>query len=171
MENVMNIELRNIKTNNALSHETICFSANLYLDGKKLGEVVNRGCGGSHEYSFGYGKDHDKMDEWCKSNLPKWGSEFEEGKEYDTDLEMHLSELVNEFNVNKHMKSLLKRRIVIIDDTCNVGESIQWKKSANHSDEVLIKLILGNNKDLKNPIVLNEYSPIEADKLLHRENK
>jgi len=167
----MNIELRNIKTNNALSHETICFSANLYLDGKKLGEVVNRGCGGSHEYSFGYGKDHDKMDEWCKSNLPKWGSEFEEGKEYDTNLEMHLSELVNEFNETKHIKSVLRRKIVIIDDTCNRGQSIQWKKSTQHSDEVFIRLILGNNEDLQNPIVLNEYTPTEAIKLLFRENK
>ena len=75
----MKIELKNIKTNNALSQETICFSANLYLDGKKLGEVVNRGCGGSHEYSFGfavngYGKEYQLMDEWCKTNLPKWGN-------------------------------------------------------------------------------------------------
>lgn len=167
----MKIELKNIKTNMALSEETICFSANLYKDGKKVGQVVNRGHGGSHEYSFGYGKEYDLMNDWCKANLPKHINKYLDGKEFDTDLELYISELVNEFNITKHMKSLLKRRIVIIDDTCNFGESIQWKKSANHSDEVLIKLILGNNKDLKNPIVLNEYSPIEADKLLHRENK
>ena len=165
----MKIELKNIKTNNALSQETICFSANLYLDGKKLGEVVNRGCGGSHEYSFGYGKEHDLMEEWCKSNLPKWGSEYHEGKEFDTNLEMHLSELVNEFNVTKHIGSLLKRKVVIIDDGCRVGDSYQWKKSTQYSLDEWIKLILDGNKDLKNPIVLNNYEPMDAYNLMHHE--
>ena len=166
----MKIELKNIKTNMALSEETICFSANLYKDGKKVGQVVNRGHGGCHEYSFGYDVER-PMNEWCKANLPKWRSKFGDDIEWETDLEMYISELVNDFNINKYMKSLLKRRIVIIDDTCKSGESIQWKKSSNHLDKDLIKIILDQNKDLKNPIVLNEYSPLEADKLLHRENK
>lgn len=166
----MKIELKNIKTNMALSEETICFSANLYKDGKKVGQVVNRGHGGSHEYSFGYDVER-PMNDWCKANLPKWKSDFGSGEEWDTDLEIYISELVNDFNVNKHMKSLLRRRVVIIDDTCKSGESIEWKKHKGYSDKALISLILSHNKDLKNPIVLNEYSPMEAHKLLHRRAK
>ena len=86
-------------------------------------------------------------------------------------MEIYISELVNDFNVNKHMKSLLRRRVVIIDDTCKSGESIEWKKDKAYSDKALISLILSHNKDLKNPIVLNEYSPMEAHKLLHRRAK
>ena len=37
-----------------MSQETKCFSASIYLDGKKVGLVRNHGCGGSHLYSWYY---------------------------------------------------------------------------------------------------------------------
>ena len=42
-------ELKNLKIYESMSEETTCFSATLYLDGKKVGELANRGCGGAHE--------------------------------------------------------------------------------------------------------------------------
>jgi hypothetical protein len=49
----MNIELKNLKINTRLSEETNCFSATIYVDGKRVGEVVNRGQGGPNEYRLG----------------------------------------------------------------------------------------------------------------------
>ena len=160
----MKIELKNIKTNNALSEETICFSANVYRDGNKIGTIGNRGCGGDHEYGFDY--DEQKlMNEWCKSNLPKWGDD----KEYDMDLELHISMMVDEYNNQKFMTSLLRRKIAIVDDTCGYGQCYTWKMPKSSTLDAWIKQILDGNKDLKNPIVLNTLDSKTAFNVMHKE--
>lgn len=45
----MNIELKAVKIHKGLSQETTCYTANLYVDGKKAAECSNRGCGGPDE--------------------------------------------------------------------------------------------------------------------------
>ena len=51
----MKVEVKNVKIHDELSEETTCFSATLYIDGKQVATVTNRGQGGAHEYGF---KDH-----------------------------------------------------------------------------------------------------------------
>ncbi len=46
----MKLELKSLKVNRAMSEETTCFSATLYVNGKKVAEVSNRGTGGSNDY-------------------------------------------------------------------------------------------------------------------------
>lgn len=46
----MKIELKSVKVYEKLSEETTCFTANIYLDGKKIGEAENRGIGGNTMY-------------------------------------------------------------------------------------------------------------------------
>jgi hypothetical protein len=41
----MNIELKNVKHSEFASHETNCFEATIYIDGKKAGEASNNGYG------------------------------------------------------------------------------------------------------------------------------
>ncbi len=48
----MNVELKNVKINQAMSEETMCFSATVYVDGKKAGTAMNRGHGGSNDYHW-----------------------------------------------------------------------------------------------------------------------
>lgn len=48
----MKIELRNVKINLSFSQETLCFTANIYVDGKKVGWAQNEGNGGSCSYGF-----------------------------------------------------------------------------------------------------------------------
>jgi len=48
----MKVELKSVKVNQRMSEETLCFSATIYVDGKKVGEVLNRGCGGCNDYHF-----------------------------------------------------------------------------------------------------------------------
>ena len=47
----MKIELKNIKVSLSLSDETYAFTASLYVDGKKIGMLSNRGCGGDDEFT------------------------------------------------------------------------------------------------------------------------
>ena len=42
----MNIELKNVKHSEFASHETNCFEATIYIDGKKVGHAENSGQGG-----------------------------------------------------------------------------------------------------------------------------
>lgn len=66
----MKIELKNIKVSERLSDETTCFSATIYIDGKRAGEVVNRGCGGPNEYAFPDRELHKQFDAFCESLPP-----------------------------------------------------------------------------------------------------
>lgn len=45
-------ELKNVKINRTLSEETLCYSASLYVDGRKVADVSNRGHGGPTDILF-----------------------------------------------------------------------------------------------------------------------
>jgi len=45
------MEIKNLSLNTSLSEETHCFSASVYINGKRMFAVSNRGCGGANEYS------------------------------------------------------------------------------------------------------------------------
>jgi hypothetical protein len=47
---VVKVELKNVKVAKFASHETTCFEASIYIDGKKAGMVWNDGQGGSNNY-------------------------------------------------------------------------------------------------------------------------
>ena len=48
----MKLQLKKIKIYDELSEETICFTAELYADGKKVATVKNDGRGGSTDVYF-----------------------------------------------------------------------------------------------------------------------
>jgi hypothetical protein len=72
----MNITLKNIKYVAALSEETPCYTAAVYIDGKKAGTVSNRGHGGPDEVNID-DKDLDRqLQEFIKQQPPvpfEWG--------------------------------------------------------------------------------------------------
>lgn len=111
----MKIELKSIKVHLGLSEETYAYTATLYVDGKKAIEVSNQGHGGcDHQHSIN-GADVDAIDNWCKCNLPKWGSEFDdEGDIHDTTLEMWCSNQVALHLTRQDMKRHFKRHPVFI---------------------------------------------------------
>ena len=47
----MKIELKSIKFSEAMSEETNAFTANLYINGKKVGYCKNQGHGGCTDYN------------------------------------------------------------------------------------------------------------------------
>ena len=166
----MRIEIKNIKHVESMSEETFCFSANLYVDGKKIGAVSNRGHGGCHEYEFNNATVRE-LNQWCKENLPTWS--MDDDQEYETDLEMHISNLVADFLDTKHIKNLLKRSVVVMDDTCEEGECFLYKFSQYkhwQRDELIRRVVERNSNDerLVNPVVLNTLSLDEAKNIFYR---
>lgn len=65
----MKLSLKKVKVFESLSEETICFSADLYDDGKFISEVSNRGNGGSNNfsnYTTEIAKKYDTLDVECE---------------------------------------------------------------------------------------------------------
>ena len=59
----MKVEIRNVKHHPDLSEETECFSADLHIDGKRIGSVSNRGTGGGDD-CHGDHAAYDAADRW-----------------------------------------------------------------------------------------------------------
>ena len=158
----MNIEIKSVKYLDELSHETLCFFATLHIDGKKVGTVINRGCGGGHEYDVSHVV-HEEADEWCKKNLPKWS--FGEYCEHDTDLEMHISHLVQRFLQRKELKMLFKNHVIFKDDACSDNEYYKFRcdrklRLSVGNMETVYKMYKDRMDASKNPVCLNSL-PIE----------
>jgi hypothetical protein len=132
----MNIELKKLKIVKQLSQETICFYAELYIDGKRRGYCENDGHGGCTEI-HGYTKEDneiiEKCNEYCKTTLPKvsYGSD----KEYEQNLEDVINKLVdNEFNSSQRKRDMKKGLCVQKDN--GFYNIVTWKK---HTIESLLK--------------------------------
>lgn len=107
----MKIRLKSIQHSAFASQETHCYTANLWIDGKKVGTVSNDGHGGCDRF-HGDREKYDEADKWCKANLPKWSLSAESTDPHDTDLEMHCGDLVNTWLVTRDLKKALKTKIV-----------------------------------------------------------
>ncbi|MET6999385.1 hypothetical protein [Chitinophaga defluvii] len=70
----MEIELRKIYISRQFSEETVAFTANLWIDGRKVGYASNDGKGGCTNYEPDHPDDRDTLraaEEYCKT-LPPW---------------------------------------------------------------------------------------------------
>lgn len=116
------LELRNISYNRALSEETNCYSAKLYLKGVHIADVCNRGCGGPDDLRTTKGHDEKELepiDAFFKA-LPEIPSQFTmgDGKTLmlKPDLELWCGERVDEFILTKQYRSIVKRKVLMIED-------------------------------------------------------
>lgn len=98
----MNIyTLKQFKEIKALSEETLCFSANLYCNNKKVGYCSNRGIGGCNELVFDKGSDLLLFEDYIKTLSPV------DSCKMDSDL--FISLLAEKTSLEKYEKSLIKR--------------------------------------------------------------
>ena len=100
----MKIELKSIVFSERLSEETNCFTANLYVDDKKVGTCENRGIGGSTDYYFDDSNKRDEVEAYCKT-LPdiQWRT-----TSFKNSLEMQIDELFEEWLSKKANTKLIK---------------------------------------------------------------
>lgn len=108
----MKIEVKNVKHAAFASQETMCFTADLLVNGQKLGAVRNDGRGGANVFEV-YGREvralMDEADAYCKT-LP--GVQSEVG-ELHMDLEFYVTLLVSREVAKKELRNLMKTKIVI----------------------------------------------------------
>ena len=106
----MKIEIKNVKHNKQLSEETYCFSATLYVNGKRVGQCSNHGHGGQTFVSFNSKELRGEVNSYF-DNLPK---EKHEGLkfEFQPSLPCHIDELVGKFLVEKDNKKNTKTGIM-----------------------------------------------------------
>lgn len=103
----MKIELKNIKVYTKLSEETNCYTASLYVDGKRIGYVANRGCGGPDEFDGDDGA-YNRADKWLEENHP---GVYVFDRHLTMNLEMYCAELVSDYLMLRELRSGLKKEV------------------------------------------------------------
>lgn len=122
----MKIELKNVKHSEFASHETNCFEASIYIDGKKAGTVMNHGSGGPHFY---YPPTiEDTINAYAKT-LPKhkWkynGQELEIAQDADT----LVSDILVQYLYARDLKRALAKRILFVSKDGILKESKTFDK-------------------------------------------
>lgn len=115
---MIDIKLKNVRQNERLSEETNNYSATLYVDGKKVGEVGNHGQGGPDFFHPAPGHSYktlEEINERIARDYPQW--ELYDGKKADRDLEIVCGELLDEYLVEKRLKGLMRNKVVFIEGT------------------------------------------------------
>lgn len=100
------ITLKNIRHNMALSQETYCFSATVFVNGKVFAQADNAGHGASNNYYpvSGIWKDIPKLNEKIAQTYPltpKYNME--------QDLDIVIGDLISEFLLKREFKKTLKK--------------------------------------------------------------
>ena len=105
----MKVELKSVKVMESLSEETTCFSANIYIDGKKVGTAENRGQGGPTDYHINDPKVLAEFQAYGKS-LPDKEVSLGGGQSFimKMDAEAVIDELVHDYLVKKDEARITK---------------------------------------------------------------
>ena len=157
--NNMKIELKNFKHSAFASHETYCYEATVYIDGKKAFGANNDGCGACDSYY----------------RLPKQSmSEFRETfKAFETALlteckvchgagcidcqpEVVIGNLITDMLIAKELKKMLKSRVLYTDGGPLYGVGVKGCRTVDHR---VIDQVATKNP---NAVVLNKLSFDEA---------
>ena len=128
----MKIELKNIKYSEFASHETSCYEATIYIDGKKAGTVENGGYGGCdsvHPYQVAQ-----QIDAYAKT-LPKTVCSFndpETGKlaEMEQTHETIFGEILTDWLHAKDLNRAMSRCVMFTREDGRVYQSAGMKKEA-----------------------------------------
>lgn len=114
----MKIELKNIKEVKSLSEETPCFTATVYIDGKKAGVVSNHGTGGPNNYHpntlYTRLKAH-------ADTLPTYSAYGMDGLKVDADY--LIFEVMEAAETQKAVARALKNRVIFIKADGKVYET------------------------------------------------
>lgn len=122
----MNIELKNIKYSASLSRETNAFTANLYIEDKRVGTVINDGHGGNTSYQADNKEAWDiirQAENYCKAlpekQYPK--DEYSEAFSFPMDLETYIDDLLTEYLVKKDLEKHQKKGVLF-----GVPNALTW---------------------------------------------
>lgn len=120
----MKIELKNVKVIESMSEETNCYTASLYVDGKKIGIVSNRGHGGCDEFN-GDWTAFEAAQNWLKSNHEE--VQLSEDMSVPMDMELFCGEWVENWRVTKSLKKDLKSKVLFTEKGKPGLYQLSWK--------------------------------------------
>ena len=155
----MKIELRNIKHFPAMSQETNCFTARIYLEDIYVADISNQGTGGADMIHPREGQRQllIKLEEWCKLQPPK---EITGGGmdpfTVPMDLEHYCDDLLFDHLTRQDMLRAMKRKVLVRMPDGKIME-YSWKGVKSISQKHIQK-IRDENPD---GIVLN-ILPVDA---------
>lgn len=159
-------EIKNFKYLESRSEETYCFSAVLYVNGKKVADCGNSGQGGPTDVYFL--SQYKEMERDIKDFLKSLPKIKYENCEFDRTLEYIVDELVEELLKAKELKKLMKKtgQYLIFHNPKGTYYQIGWKKY--RVDELLeipsgrniLKKTIANHI-AKGNILINENIPSE----------
>ncbi len=125
----MKMNLKNLKTAEHLSHETLAFSAVLYVDGKKTAFVENEGWGGSNGYHH--------IDPEARDRLKEAEEYAKEKTGYDFDgLDVLIGEMISAEDDWKTHRRREKIRVRFVDD----GNLMEWNPKGKVGPMMLVKI-------------------------------
>lgn len=159
------IELKAIKYSSFASHETACYEASLYFNGKKIGVVSNDGHGGCDDYQ-GDLKDYKEANQWCIDNLPKWKLGIRKDEvEQDTTLEIHCGTLLGIHLATKDYRKLIRGHVLFYIRP-NKADVFQLKHKGL-LDAAKTKIL----KDYPSAVILNDLAEHEAVNILRMQQQ
>ena len=147
----MKVELKNVKVCEWASKETTCFTASIYIDGKRVGTVENNGRGGCNYYDFKDRKIEQEFYEYCRS-LP--AVEFM-NEPLPMNDEIFIGELLQKYSENQQYKNWCKKEYVFRLKCDKEGEFRTVKKVQGFTLE-RFKEWLQNKYGNKVDYILNE---------------
>lgn len=147
----MKLELKKIKTYDKFSEETTCFTAELYVNGKKVATCKNDGCGGSNDVYFTDLEMHELVQDYCKNNpIISWYND----KQYMSySIDSRITDMICEYEFKKIARrkqkdSLLlrnessKERPYVFDATLKLQKPIKELLSTSNGMKSLKKDIV-----------------------------
>jgi len=163
------LELKSVKFNAHFSRETHCFTATVYLDGKRIMKVENDGNGGAHNYYPFHGQSKESFRTMLDEAQEKAYESLDDSvrEEYksllinnpyakSTALEWVITELLNEDLCLKDMRRLLKSKVAVFDESD--GKIYQYSCKPTEENLTFLK-----NKTADEPCVfLNDIPEHEA---------
>jgi hypothetical protein len=142
----MHIELKNVKHSEFASHETNCYEASIYIDGKKMGYAENSGQGGTTSI---YPNTLFQTLQAYAETLPP--TEYDNGKHvFNQSADSVIDDLLTQWLYARDIKKAMQKRIVFIR-----GQSLL---------ETIKMDALTLQKWLQNPDLLTK---LKADKVLN----
>ena len=122
----MKIELKNLKHHPDMSEETECFSASIYYDGRKVGEVRNEGRGGCNWPEWTDKAVMDQFEAWVVT-LPPVESGFDKLPELKMNSDLWFSMEVQRIINDRWLRKTAKKGIAIKLDDTPEDEWLIWR--------------------------------------------
>lgn len=141
----MLIELRTLRIIKALSEETPCYTAEIWIDGTLAFHAGNRGHGGADDYRQVGAITEAEVNSWLRANRP---TRSFHGMSFEPDLEHEIARLMDEA---EHLGLLRRRRrtnVIMIED----GEVYTYPLKGRHA-ATLIAAIRAKKPDIE---IVNE---------------